>query len=993
MGNISFKRQALDRDLYQTGHDLLDPQSSEVLSASWDRAWKFSPTKSIGRMNELRGLDDPQLSQSIRRIFADTDMSKFDPDSPIGAQMHKLREQVMDNELLEPNYANEKYGLDGALKFDGPVPKQAAIIMRDRKLEEIRMNDVINRASGFDSVLSFGTELGTAMLDPLNIASAFIPIYGEARFARLAAKVGTRRARLVAGGVDGAFGNALVEPVILSAAQQEQADYTMADTLTNIIVGGIAGSGLHFVGGEGVDFLKGVRARSHQKALHKGVADLAQGNEIEVGHVIADDPMVRVAATIDDETGMDLVGPMPQPDIEKPLVQNNPGVDMYGQAVMDETNFINLEKLTPVVDEQTIQQLKKSPLYTEGRLDITNEPLHPSDLKEIGDQMGSNPGALYEGTDGVQWYVKTPETTAHVNNEYLAGLLYEAAGVKVPELRPVADEGLAQGTTKARIASKMIAGLQDITPAKIAEMNDPDFLDSFVVDAWLANWDVVSSNNAKLGPDGSIIRLDFGGALQFRAQGKPKGDMFGGDVVELSTMRDSTKNADGSTAFANVSEKNIENGVKKVLSISERDLREMIQLAGFEGKEAQSIFSALRGRQEYLAKQYPEIAQTAHYVSKSGATTSFTWLKSFDTMKKFWGKVKGKLSVAEKKFLKSYQGSSSELNEYLRTKQHQIPAENYTVKGSYAADHIKNLDSALNKSKLDSPMVLWRSITSQAMMIKGRLAEVNSGNAHKLVGQVLKDRGYMSTALSPGSSVVNSGTLVLRLDVPAGYKAILVDAGKSTKNMDYHESMSSFTKSEQELILDRDTRMVVVGTYTHKKASGAVQTVLDVKVIPKNLDRMSFLRGVFYKSGEPWQEKVKVSHAADPSPLPEVGDLDAAALVRGTDSHGHAKTDTSGPKTPGENKPIGTYESIKDGESSEDLRTPFTSEILNEIDTLSKEIEEMKAGLDAAENQDQFNDIFDDYLETLQNHNDAIKEARIQGVLSKKAAKCLLGVN
>jgi hypothetical protein len=83
------------------------------------------------------------------------------------------------------------------------------------------------------------------MLDPINIAASFIPVFGQARFAALAARTSLRTARLTRGVVEGAVGAAVVEPLVYSAAKRVQADYGAVDSLLNITFGSILGGGLH----------------------------------------------------------------------------------------------------------------------------------------------------------------------------------------------------------------------------------------------------------------------------------------------------------------------------------------------------------------------------------------------------------------------------------------------------------------------------------------------------------------------------------------------------------------------------------------------------------------------------------------------------------------------------------------------------------------------------------------------------------------------------
>lgn len=95
----------------------------------------------------------------------------------------------------------------------------------------------------------FGVSFGTALLDPANIAAAFVPVVGEARYAvmlsRATGGLGRLGVRARVGAIEGAAGAALVEPVILSQAIDEQRDYDLTDSFLNVAFGTVFGGGLH----------------------------------------------------------------------------------------------------------------------------------------------------------------------------------------------------------------------------------------------------------------------------------------------------------------------------------------------------------------------------------------------------------------------------------------------------------------------------------------------------------------------------------------------------------------------------------------------------------------------------------------------------------------------------------------------------------------------------------------------------------------------------
>jgi predicted ABC-type ATPase len=98
----------------------------------------------------------------------------------------------------------------------------------------------------------FGVGLGVSALDPINLASAFVPVVGQARWlAALRATSGLTRfgARAGLGAIEGAAGAAAVEPIVWGVARHEQADYGAVDALMNVAFGAALGGGLHSVGG------------------------------------------------------------------------------------------------------------------------------------------------------------------------------------------------------------------------------------------------------------------------------------------------------------------------------------------------------------------------------------------------------------------------------------------------------------------------------------------------------------------------------------------------------------------------------------------------------------------------------------------------------------------------------------------------------------------------------------------------------------------------
>ena len=140
--------------------------------------------------------------------------------------------------------------LDLTVSDDG-IQENTLNSLIELKQDEVTRQSIIARGPTdlVSTIAKFGVGLGVSAMDPLNVASAFIPVIGPARYTALIANAtgGAARAgiRTVVGAAEGAVGAALIEPFVLVGAYREQADYTLADSLGNIFFGTVLGGGLH----------------------------------------------------------------------------------------------------------------------------------------------------------------------------------------------------------------------------------------------------------------------------------------------------------------------------------------------------------------------------------------------------------------------------------------------------------------------------------------------------------------------------------------------------------------------------------------------------------------------------------------------------------------------------------------------------------------------------------------------------------------------------
>jgi hypothetical protein len=236
--------------------------------------------------------------------------------------------------------------------------------------------------------------------------------------------------------------------------------------------------------------------------------------------------------------------------------------------------------------------------------------LDSGDFTQVGPQTGSNPGGLYEGSDGGRYYVKTPATEDRARNEILAGRLYGLAGIDVPDLSPATRDG------KFSVASKIIPGLKR-NKAKLKSGEVPGVVEGIAVDAWLGNWDVVGLeyDNLLVDEEGRGRRVDTGGALRYRAMGEPKGDKFGPEVTELETFTDPDRRAGG--VLGHATPKQIVESIDRVLGIPETKIRALVHQWGpKDDKERAKLLDVLMARRESLRKQRERYAEKIKAAAK-----------------------------------------------------------------------------------------------------------------------------------------------------------------------------------------------------------------------------------------------------------------------------------------------------------------------------------------------------------------------------------------
>lgn len=160
-----------------------------------------------------------------------------------------VEQAIADGRLVNPEELNETY--DGIVSFTEPTSAEEARLLAQGKKEEIIRNAIVSRSpSGFIAgVAKFGGGMAAMATDPVEVATMFIPLVGQAGKARSIARFGRVAGRARVGAIEGAAGALLTEPLYYGLSKDQQLDYTMSEALLNVGAGLFLGGGIGTVAG------------------------------------------------------------------------------------------------------------------------------------------------------------------------------------------------------------------------------------------------------------------------------------------------------------------------------------------------------------------------------------------------------------------------------------------------------------------------------------------------------------------------------------------------------------------------------------------------------------------------------------------------------------------------------------------------------------------------------------------------------------------------
>lgn len=285
----------LDGNIVDPDYDLLRDSVTgqfDAAEAAWDQQAFDNPVMAARRISELADAEQGEVIRPAMTARGYTSPAvRAEPESP-----------MLPAEVARARVKEE--GLDLSID-DGGIREGVLDILVERKRAEAQRKFLLDNAPASTIPVQLLAGFAASAIDPINIASAFIPVVGEARYASMLANATTRAARFGVrarvGALEGAVGAAMVEPLVLYASAQDQADYDITNSLLNVAFGSVLGGGLHAAGGLATDIRRGslleqARAESLASAP-AGVEARATTPEIALRRG-DDDPMLRLSDSL-----------------------------------------------------------------------------------------------------------------------------------------------------------------------------------------------------------------------------------------------------------------------------------------------------------------------------------------------------------------------------------------------------------------------------------------------------------------------------------------------------------------------------------------------------------------------------------------------------------------------------------------------------------------------------------------------------------------------
>jgi len=336
MVNVFIPEQTYDKNLAEQYFDVTELGTLDILGATFQETMYYNPANALGRLSE-----------------------QFIGEGRTGRT------------LTKDEWAQSEYFRPGIEVGEDGIKEGLANLFAQRHDKRLNFRLDLNRSKGGFGLAAaqFGVGIGASFLDPLNVASAFIPSVALARGAVTANRIKTAGAtiagrtsgkRFLTGAMDGAIGAAVLEPLVIGAAYAEQdKDYTIMDSFLNLTFGSILGGGLHVGVGKIYDRLNKIPAPTREEALRTSVVQAENDENIQVDKLIDDAETTTISEEINETDTIVVYNASGEPRVVEKVE-----VDQDGTITIRDTD--GKEK---VVDESDV--ISKSPYEDDFKIDMT----------------------------------------------------------------------------------------------------------------------------------------------------------------------------------------------------------------------------------------------------------------------------------------------------------------------------------------------------------------------------------------------------------------------------------------------------------------------------------------------------------------------------------------------------------------------------------------------------------------------------------------------
>tara|TARA_R110000751_G_scaffold297138_2_gene406597 strand:- start:246 stop:1946 length:1701 start_codon:yes stop_codon:yes gene_type:complete len=377
MVQMYIPEQKEDKNITNQYYDLQKAGTMDVLGASFQETLYYNPLNALNRLGE----------QYIGK----------------GTQGETISKEA---------WAESEYYRAGIDVGESGIKTGLAQLLADRVDKRTNFQTTLSRSEGGFGLgaAQFGVAIAGSFLDPLNVASAFIPVIGPARMAVMASKLGKSGSRAMAGVIDGAVGAAVVEPLVIGAAAAEQdKSYTMLDSFLNIAVGSALGGIMHVGFGKIGDRLNKISPQTRELAGKTALGQSLGDTQVKLDNIISEAKTTTIKAeadqperitvydsegqprsvekvsvdeegivTIKDTDGTEKV--VDQSDVlsksvydEDYKIEMTLGSDARGGAVSDMSTTLTEIKQTSRDNKSYIENLEKSKEITELEIELQKE--------------------------------------------------------------------------------------------------------------------------------------------------------------------------------------------------------------------------------------------------------------------------------------------------------------------------------------------------------------------------------------------------------------------------------------------------------------------------------------------------------------------------------------------------------------------------------------------------------------------------------------------